>query len=126
MNAAADADQELAGTSAPAAPLVEVAPSPLARVGAWTIRAYQLVLSPWVVQQCKYYPSCSAYALEAVQRHGALRGTRLAVWRVLRCNPWSRGGVDHVPGHPSSHAAEHTGDRTTDHSHDFSPDLART
>ena len=73
--------------------------SPLARVGAWCITAYQLVLSPWVVQQCKYYPSCSAYALEAVRTQGALRGTRLAVWRFLRCNPWSRGGVDHVPGH---------------------------
>lgn len=62
------------------------------------IRAYQLVVSPWVTQQCKYYPSCSAYGLEAVRRHGAVRGARLAVWRILRCNPWSAGGVDHVPG----------------------------
>lgn len=62
------------------------------------IRAYQLVVSPWVTQQCKYYPSCSAYGLEAVRRHGAVRGARLAIWRILRCNPWGSGGVDHVPG----------------------------
>jgi len=58
-------------------------------------------VSPWVTVTCKYYPSCSAYALEAVQTHGAIRGTRLALWRFLRCNPWSQGGVDHVPGHES-------------------------
>jgi len=61
------------------------------------IRTYQAVVSPWVTQQCKYYPSCSAYGLEAVRVHGAIRGARLATWRVLRCNPWSDGGVDHVP-----------------------------
>lgn len=61
------------------------------------IRTYQLVLSPWVTQTCKYYPSCSAYGLEAVRQHGALHGTRLAIWRVMRCNPWSAGGVDYVP-----------------------------
>jgi len=61
------------------------------------IRTYQYVLSPWVTQQCKYYPSCSAYGLEAVRLHGAVRGSRLAVWRILRCNPWSEGGVDYVP-----------------------------
>ena len=78
--------------------------SPLARVAARLVRAYQLVVSPWVTVSCKYYPSCSAYALEAVQTHGAIRGTRLAVWRLLRCNPWSRGGVDHVPGHHATAA----------------------
>lgn len=46
---------------------------------------------------CKYYPSCSAYALTAIEKHGALKGTALAVWRILRCNPWSLGGVDEVP-----------------------------
>ena len=50
---------------------------------------------------CKYYPSCSQYALTAVRRHGALRGTGLALWRLLRCNPWSLGGVDDVP--PARH-----------------------
>jgi putative membrane protein insertion efficiency factor len=68
-----------------------------ARIVAGLIRVYQLVLSPWVTQSCKYYPSCSQYALDAVVAHGVLRGTGLAIWRLLRCNPWSRGGVDHVP-----------------------------
>jgi putative membrane protein insertion efficiency factor len=62
------------------------------------VRGYQLVVSPWLGPTCKYYPSCSAYAVTALQVHGPLRGTRLAVWRLLRCNPWSDGGVDHVPG----------------------------
>lgn len=64
------------------------------------IRTYQAVVSPWVTQQCKYHPSCSAYGLEAVRAHGAIHGTTLAVTRVLRCNPWSDGGVDYVPGTP--------------------------
>jgi putative membrane protein insertion efficiency factor len=68
------------------------------RVAAGLIRAYQLVLSPWVTQQCRYYPSCSAYALEAVQVHGVFRGVAMAAWRLLRCNPFSPGGVDYVPG----------------------------
>ncbi len=46
---------------------------------------------------CKYYPTCSAYALKAVKMHGALKGSVLAVWRLLRCNPWSLGGIDEVP-----------------------------
>ena len=71
--------------------------SPLARAAIGLVRAYQLVVSPWVTVSCKYYPSCSAYALDAVRTHGALRGIRMAAWRFLRCNPWSRGGVDHVP-----------------------------
>ncbi|WP_291377792.1 membrane protein insertion efficiency factor YidD [Demequina sp.] len=61
------------------------------------IRLYQLTVSPLIGPTCKYYPSCSHYGLEAVRRHGALRGTVLAGWRVLRCNPWSNGGVDEVP-----------------------------
>ncbi|SDR94097.1 hypothetical protein SAMN04489860_0435 [Paraoerskovia marina] len=61
------------------------------------VRAYQSVISPMTGPTCKYYPSCSQYALIAVQRHGALRGSGLAAWRVLRCNPWSDGGVDDVP-----------------------------
>lgn len=81
--------------------------SPLARVLAWLVRAYQLVVSPWVTATCKYYPSCSAYALEAVRSHGAVRGSGLALWRLLRCNPWSRGGVDHVPGPQPGRAPVH-------------------
>lgn len=58
---------------------------------------YQRAISPWTPQSCRYYPSCSQYAVVAITRHGALRGTALAVWRVLRCHPWAAGGVDDVP-----------------------------
>jgi putative membrane protein insertion efficiency factor len=61
------------------------------------VRLYQLVVSPWLPPTCKYYPSCSAYAVTALRRHGAAKGALLAAWRLLRCNPWSLGGVDHVP-----------------------------
>jgi putative membrane protein insertion efficiency factor len=61
------------------------------------IRGYQLVISPLLGPRCKYYPSCSTYGLEAVRTQGAIVGLALAVWRVLRCNPWSYGGVDDVP-----------------------------
>jgi hypothetical protein len=60
------------------------------------IRAYQLLLSPLTGDRCKYYPSCSEYAAQAIQRYGILRGLVLAGWRLLRCNPWSRGGFDPV------------------------------
>ena len=60
------------------------------------IRAYQLLLSPMVGGRCKYYPSCSEYAAQAIERFGILRGLVLAAWRLLRCNPWSRGGYDPV------------------------------
>lgn len=61
------------------------------------IRGYQRYISPMRPATCKYYPSCSQYAVVAIQRHGLLRGSGLAAWRLLRCNPWSRGGVDDVP-----------------------------
>ncbi len=61
------------------------------------IRVYQVVISPMTGPTCKYYPSCSHYAVTAIRTHGALRGTGLALWRILRCNPWSLGGVDDVP-----------------------------
>jgi putative membrane protein insertion efficiency factor len=60
------------------------------------IRAYQRLLSPLTGERCRYYPSCSEYAAQAVTRFGILRGLVLAGWRLLRCNPWSRGGVDPV------------------------------
>ena len=60
------------------------------------IRLYQRAISPAIPQRCKYYPSCSHYAAAAIRRYGILRGLVLAAWRVLRCNPWSHGGVDHV------------------------------
>jgi len=61
------------------------------------IKGYQLLVSPLLGPTCKYYPSCSHYGLEAVRTHGAIRGITMAAWRVLRCNPWSNGGVDEVP-----------------------------
>lgn len=61
------------------------------------LRGYQLVVSPWTAPSCRYYPSCSQYAVIAVQRHGALRGGWLAIRRLGRCHPWTPGGVDDVP-----------------------------
>ena len=65
------------------------------------LRAYRFAISPLYGQVCRYFPTCSAYALEAVQTHGAARGTWLAARRVLRCHPWAAGGVDQVP--PADH-----------------------
>ena len=61
------------------------------------IRFYRRHLSPHLPPMCRYYPTCSVYAIEAIETHGALRGTLLAVWRLLRCNPLSPGGYDTVP-----------------------------
>lgn len=61
------------------------------------IRAYRLFFSPWIGQQCRFHPTCSAYAIEAIQRHGAVRGAWLAAKRLGRCHPWHEGGVDPVP-----------------------------
>ena len=60
------------------------------------IRLYQRAISPAIPQRCRYHPSCSHYAVGAIKHYGILRGLVLAAWRVLRCNPWSHGGVDHV------------------------------
>ena len=60
------------------------------------IRLYRRVLSPALPARCKYHPTCSQYAVEAIRRYGVLRGVVLAAWRLLRCNPWSHGGVDFV------------------------------
>ena len=60
------------------------------------IRLYQRAISPALPSRCKYHPSCSQYAVEAVRRYGVMRGIVLAGWRLLRCNPWSHGGVDFV------------------------------
>ncbi|MBL3610798.1 membrane protein insertion efficiency factor YidD [Rhodovulum sulfidophilum] len=74
--------------------------SPLSRLIALPIRAYRIVLSPWIGFNCRYQPTCSAYALEALETHGALRGGALAFWRILRCNPWGGCGYDPVPPKP--------------------------
>ena len=61
------------------------------------IAGYRLLLSPLLGASCRFYPSCSAYASEAIETHGALRGTWLAIVRLLKCHPWHPGGVDQVP-----------------------------
>ena len=65
------------------------------------IRAYQLLVAPVLGPSCRYYPSCSRYAAEAVERHGAWRGSLFAVRRLLRCHPWGGSGYDPVPAKPS-------------------------
>jgi putative membrane protein insertion efficiency factor len=70
--------------------------SALRRVAVAPIRLYQLVISPALPRHCKYEPTCSQYAVQAVRRYGILRGLVLAGWRLLRCNPWSHGGFDPV------------------------------
>jgi putative membrane protein insertion efficiency factor len=62
------------------------------------IKLYQKTVSPLLGERCKYYPSCSEYAAQAITKFGILRGLVLAGWRLLRCNPWSRGGFDPVDG----------------------------
>ncbi|NBK79705.1 membrane protein insertion efficiency factor YidD [bacterium D16-76] len=61
------------------------------------IRFYRKHISPYKAPSCKFIPTCSQYGLEAVERFGALKGGALTVWRILRCNPWGRGGYDPVP-----------------------------
>jgi putative membrane protein insertion efficiency factor len=61
------------------------------------LRAYRKVISPLYGDVCRYYPSCSQYALEAIQKHGAVRGIGLGAWRLVRCHPWAKGGIDDVP-----------------------------
>lgn len=62
------------------------------------VRGYRLLLSPWLGSSCRFEPTCSAYALVALERHGALRGGALSAGRILRCHPWCAGGHDPVPG----------------------------
>jgi putative membrane protein insertion efficiency factor len=69
------------------------------------IKVYQYTISPLLGPRCRYYPSCSNYAVDALREHGALRGIGLATWRLLRCNPFSNGGYDPVP--PRRKGCEH-------------------
>ena len=80
------------------------------------IRGYQLVISPMTGPTCKYYPSCSHYGMEAVRVHGAFVGSGLAMWRILRCNPWSVGGVDDVPARGERRFRLHRNNHS--HTHD--------
>jgi len=64
----------------------------------WLLRGYQLAISPFLGQNCRFYPTCSNYAIEAVRAHGALKGSALAAKRLCKCHPWHPGGLDPVPG----------------------------
>jgi putative membrane protein insertion efficiency factor len=81
------------------------------------IIVYQRVISPGLPRRCKYEPTCSRYAVQAIWEYGILRGLVLAVWRLLRCNPWSRGGYDPVQVQTVFKAAAR---RSSDRSHDRS------
>jgi len=71
--------------------------SAMRRILIGLIKGYQLIISPHMGQCCRFHPSCSCYASQAIERHGALKGTAMATWRVLRCNPYNHGGYDPVP-----------------------------
>lgn len=91
--------------SAPVAPAGQVPPRPWWRpvvdvprdLLILLLKTYRLIVSPLYGDVCGYFPSCSAYALEAVTVHGAVRGSWLSARRLLRCNPWAKGGIDPVP-----------------------------
>ncbi len=84
----------------------EKAMSLFARLLTLPIRAYRLMLSPWVGHGCRFQPTCSAYALEALERHGAIKGLWLTVRRLARCHPWGGHGYDPVPGADPEHDAQ--------------------
>jgi hypothetical protein len=88
-------------TNRPAIPLGMTTLLGISRAAVWLllmcIRFYQAVFAPVMPVGCKFYPSCSQYAVEAITRHGALRGVRLAAARLLRCRPFTQGGFDPVP-----------------------------
>ena len=71
--------------------------SPAAFIVSLPVRFYRLVFSPWVGHGCRFQPTCSAYAMEALEKHGAIKGAYLATHRVCRCHPWGGSGIDNVP-----------------------------
>ena len=81
--------------------VLRAAGAPIRALEIGLIRAYRATLSGWLGGQCRFYPTCSRYAEDAIRTHGALRGGALAIWRVLRCNPFGAGGVDRVTPAPA-------------------------
>jgi len=71
------------------------------------IKSYQKVVSPLLGSRCRYYPSCSSYAIEALEKHGFFKGFWLAIKRISRCHPLAEGGLDPVPEHPHNHQCNH-------------------
>lgn len=84
------------------------------------IRIYQRLISPLLGPRCRFYPSCSSYAVQALMVHGVIKGSGLAAWRLLRCHPWNPGGLDPVP--PRHGQAEASSDG---HTHETSADADR-
>ena len=80
------------------------------RMATAPIRFYQRFISPLTPPTCRFYPTCSQYALEAIRTHGVFKGMALASWRLLKCGPWHRGGVDHVPPRRTPRTDETTSD----------------
>ncbi len=72
------------------------------------VHGYRLLLSPWLGAGCRFYPTCSAYALAALEQHGAAYGSALSVWRIVRCQPWCAGGLDPVPHAKAVPLAKHS------------------
>lgn len=70
----------------------------------WFVKLWRRLISPLYGDVCRYYPSCSAYGLRSLEVHGAIKGSYLTVTRIVRCNPWSAGGMDPVPGTPEAAA----------------------
>lgn len=77
----------------------------MSRLLVWILRGYQLAISPMLGQNCRFYPSCSSYAIEALKVHGAARGSLLAARRVCRCHPFNEGGLDPVPPARDKHSS---------------------
>lgn len=77
--------------------IVKVARDLLVRFLTLLIRAYQYLISPFLGSNCRFYPTCSSYAIEAIRTHGPIKGSWLAIRRILRCHPFSEGGIDPVP-----------------------------
>jgi putative membrane protein insertion efficiency factor len=75
-------------------------------VAIFFIRVYQRCISPLIPPRCRFEPTCSAYAIEAIRTKGLIRGTLKAAWRILRCNPWSRGGYDPVDPPPVDNSGD--------------------
>lgn len=71
--------------------------TPLAYIISLPVRGYRLLFSPWVGNGCRYHPTCSAYAMEALTKHGGIKGSYLAARRILRCHPLGGSGIDNVP-----------------------------
>jgi putative membrane protein insertion efficiency factor len=90
---------------------VRTAGAPVRALEIALIRMYRTTLSGWLGGQCRYYPTCSQSADGAIRQHGAMKGTALAAWRILRCNPFGKGGIDHVRSPASYDAVTRRADR---------------